>query len=496
MALQHLRSSTADKRPTPAAMSDGQLAMNTNLASPGLFLKDSNGDLVKVGPVHVGTTAPNATPGAGGQAGNSKGELWLDTTGSDYTLKTWDGIAWREIVVTSTMIKDGTIVNADVNASAAIAGTKISPDFGSQTVATTGIFSHALGTAGAPTITFTGDTNTGIFSPGADQVAISTNGTGRLFVDSAGNVGVGTGSPGQSLSIVAPSTAQAIGVWNRASDNTYGGIYFKTNDGATDQSVILNERAGTNGSNLAFYTKADGGSSTERFRITSAGLVGLGTSSPAGKLNVAGYSSTDIQQDIHITRSSSGTGIQTGPNLTLSTGTATDAIALQGTQGRFGIWNYASSSWVERFCVTGPGNVGIGTTSPSASLGFGTSVDTTPSDVSKIQLYNDAGLVYGFGVSANQLNYRAGTVGDAHVWHVGLSEKARIDGSGRLLVGTSSDSGGALLQVNDNRIRIATANTPASAGATGTTGEIAWDADYIYVCTATNTWKRTAISTW
>ena len=40
--------------------------------------------------------------------------------------------------VTSTMILDGTIVNADINASAAIAGTKIAPDFGSQTIVTTG----------------------------------------------------------------------------------------------------------------------------------------------------------------------------------------------------------------------------------------------------------------------------------------------------------------------------------------------------------------------
>jgi hypothetical protein len=37
---------------------------------------------------------------------------------------------------------------------------------------------------------------------------------------------------------------------------------------------------------------------------------------------------------------------------------------------------------------------------------------------------------------------------------------------------------------------------PASAGATGTAGQLAVDANYIYVCTATNTWKRTAISTW
>lgn len=38
--------------------------------------------------------------------------------------------------------------------------------------------------------------------------------------------------------------------------------------------------------------------------------------------------------------------------------------------------------------------------------------------------------------------------------------------------------------------------TPASASAAGTAGDIAWDASYIYVCTATNTWKRVAIATW
>jgi hypothetical protein len=37
---------------------------------------------------------------------------------------------------------------------------------------------------------------------------------------------------------------------------------------------------------------------------------------------------------------------------------------------------------------------------------------------------------------------------------------------------------------------------PASASATGTAGTISRDADYIYICTATDTWKRVAISTW
>ncbi|MCS5592949.1 MAG: hypothetical protein NZ730_00060 [Porticoccaceae bacterium] len=37
---------------------------------------------------------------------------------------------------------------------------------------------------------------------------------------------------------------------------------------------------------------------------------------------------------------------------------------------------------------------------------------------------------------------------------------------------------------------------PASAGATGTAGQISWDADFIYICVAADTWKRVAISTW
>jgi hypothetical protein len=43
---------------------------------------------------------------------------------------------------------------------------------------------------------------------------------------------------------------------------------------------------------------------------------------------------------------------------------------------------------------------------------------------------------------------------------------------------------------------IHTTQTPASSGAAGVAGTITWDASYIYICTATNTWKRVAISTW
>jgi hypothetical protein len=43
---------------------------------------------------------------------------------------------------------------------------------------------------------------------------------------------------------------------------------------------------------------------------------------------------------------------------------------------------------------------------------------------------------------------------------------------------------------------LASSGTPASATATGITGTINWDSSYIYICIATNTWKRTSISSW
>lgn len=39
-------------------------------------------------------------------------------------------------------------------------------------------------------------------------------------------------------------------------------------------------------------------------------------------------------------------------------------------------------------------------------------------------------------------------------------------------------------------------SAPASASAQGEVGQIAQDGSYLYICTATDTWKRVAIATW
>lgn len=70
-----------------------------------------------------------------------------------------------------------------------------------------------------------------------------------------------------------------------------------------------------------------------------------------------------------------------------------------------------------------------------------------------------------------------------------------VDQNGQVQIGALSPMTSPL-DVNGNRLRIRTAKTPSSATDTGNQGEVCWDASYVYVCTATNTWKRSAIATW
>jgi len=52
------------------------------------------------------------------------------------------------------------------------------------------------------------------------------------------------------------------------------------------------------------------------------------------------------------------------------------------------------------------------------------------------------------------------------------------------------------LDISGDGMRIRTPRTPASATAPGNVGDICWDAGFVYVCTATNTWRRSALTAW
>jgi hypothetical protein len=159
------------------------------------------------------------------------------------------------------------------------------------------------GTAAAPSIYFKDSgTDTGIYSPGTDQVAITTGGTGRLFVDSSGRIGLGTSAP----DIFSRSDAQIVGVSaTGASDNmslqlnagasgTRGAQIYMGQGGtrhATLTSNVNETTIGTTSSTPLKFTTAD----SPRVTITSAGLVGIGTTSVNTTLEVQNSSTPIIR---------------------------------------------------------------------------------------------------------------------------------------------------------------------------------------------------------
>lgn len=63
-------------------------------------------------------------------------------------------------------------------------------------------------------------------------------------------------------------------------------------------------------------------------------------------------------------------------------------------------------------------------------------------------------------------------------------------------VGSGTVPDGYDIQIDPDGDVANVVDAPTSATATGTIGQTAYDTNYFYVCVATNTWKRVALSTW
>jgi hypothetical protein len=108
-----------------------------------------------------------------------------------------------------------------------------------------------------------------------------------------------------------------------------------------------------------------------------------------------------------------------------------------------------------------------------------TGLSTLPGSVSPEVVINEG--------SDSLMDFRVESDNNTHMLYVSGSND-------RVAIGASDPE--VTLDVNGNAVRIRTSSTPSSASDFGVAGEIRWDANYIYVCVATDTWKRVAISTW
>ena len=298
------------------------------------------------------------------------------------------------------------------------------------------------GTAAEPGIRFESDTNTGIYSPGADQLAVSTGGTGRLFVDASGNVGIGTSSPRGLVSI--SNNVSGTGVVDSSLH-----LGFSTLDYYGFRIVNSNEPAST-GAGLLKFQRGNTASWLDALVINNSGNVGIGTSSPSSTLEVmAAPDTVGTTNGIQVNIANPGLTPTQINSTTIGIGVTGQAVNFAGDLHIRSFWGFSIDK--------GAGNLSSGASN---------------------------------SVNADSRTFAIRQYAGGTTWNTQFC----VNGSGNVGIGTTSPT--TLLDVNADTVRVRTARTPASATATGATGEICWDASYIYVAVGTNTWKRAALTSW
>jgi hypothetical protein len=255
-------------------------------------------------------------------------------------------------------------------------------------------------------------------------------------------------------------------------DNTGNVVPLTVNNAGTANSFVVNDESGD----------------ASPFVIDASGNVGIGATPSAF---------------FHTTK--------------LTSGGSTDAIWRHTYNNDWGVtfqqqhvlnshiqWNWVDNAGNTLLCWK-QGNVGIGTSSPQAKLDLGSSTGV------KLYSYYSGGANAGIGTdlsgNAYECSIFAGGTADTHgrvsigrrrVDTGTYTERFVVEAGGNVGIGTSSPtiSSGVGLHLSGSTLRLGTARTPASSSATGNTGEICWDASYLYICTGVNTWRRIAHSSW
>lgn len=301
MALQNLRTNTSHKRPTSAGLSDGQIAINTNSGSAGVFFKDADDNVVKVGPAHVGTSAPNSSPATGGSTGNSIGEFWLDTTGGNYVLKIWDGSAWRDDLVSlASASNDGLLSSSDFTKLAGIAsGAEVNVDTDlSYTASTRELASSTGDNVTLPLAVASGDA--GLLS-GADKALIDSALQPTDSIDSLSDVDITT---------TAPTNGQVL---------EWDGTNFVPADAAASAVDSVNSQTGT-----VVLDADDISDATTTNKFTTAAEI--------TKLSgIAAGAEVNVDTDLSYTASTRVLASSTGNNVTLPEASQTDAGLFSST---------------------------------------------------------------------------------------------------------------------------------------------------------------------
>ena len=258
----------------------------------------------------------------------------------------------------------------------------------------------------------------------AFQIYDNTGSAERLRIDSSGRVGIGTASPAEKLSV--------DGKMHITND-----IILAQTNGRLDF-----DNGNSNGA-LRFHSTSG---SAERMRISSAGNVGIGTSSPRGLIHL--HSSSAPRLDF--TNTATGTG--SGDGATISVDGSSGALNIIQRESQ-PIQFYTSNT--ERMRLTSAGHLGIATTSPPRPLTNADDVTLTTGNAPQFRLNGTAAdgddddrAIFGLATASNHF-FGTAVAGDAVLRTTnggnlllgeGTTERMRITSTGDITVAKTTTS--------------------------------------------------------
>jgi hypothetical protein len=286
--------------------------------------------------------------------------------------------------------------------------------------------------------TTTSDANKIFYNSNTHLFRTTSGGTTYATIDTSGNLGLGVTPSAWGSSVKAIQIGARTGVWNIS-----GNSYFSTNtyfDG-TNSKYIANSFAimysqQDDGAHK-FYTAPSGTAGntitfTQAMTLDASGNLGIGTTSPAQKLDVYLGTTGTVGQYLRNT------------TINLLSKIVGTTAAQFGTETSHPLTFITSNT--ERACIDSSGNVGIGTTSPDSKLvviGNAVKIYDSSSSNANLRLRNSTtGDAAGFGLQQDGVNTLFYNNSNGYMaFATNATERMRIDSSGNLLVGTTSSAG-------------------------------------------------------